>query len=734
MSIISDLYSDIYEYHDEKAIKTYAEIISSGNTGCKKTADTPAPSVIDETSSAVTDTKNNTDSTENPLVMALFRKANDNQIAVCVAPERKPEPEQERPFRLKKQTDEEKIMASKEAIIAGLELLRQNELKAYQPVNVDMKMAERNSHHYKLSENAKEFCRFISATPEYANSCKQIHSHNKKKDIVTLLNFFKQNDEGNSFEFIHTTRFYRHLDYYVTKNSFFADGRKAENLFSFDNIMIDVDNHDEPALTTRELNKEICKLLSCLRAKELNFPEFSTVHSGRGVHIWIRLVSFSAIPDVMKRLYDIICRKLCDIVEKVIKENGINLEVDIPATVDASRLVRLPYTWNTKANRKATFEKCTDRRYGLTELCERLGIKRKSEDKKKDNPQSGLKPREWTANTPLLYKRTAFIMELAKLSNGYCNGRRNSMLYLYYNYCLQLHDFNTAQIKLQQLNNSFKEPVKQSQINTIFREFEQKSQTNDPFYKYSKAKFLDELKLTVSERLMYTNFMSREAERTEAREAKEKRNQTIVTMWEQGCTQQQIADEVGCHVDTVANVLKKYKPEINQETAENTDNTKKPKLIKPVRKDVEKLTIELYKQSYKQKDIAKKLGIAESTVSEILKSFKKVELSPRDLEIIQLYKQGLSKAEIAKQVGCSRPTVYSVLKAYNDNTVTEPKPDKTVVPAPAEEKPTPEDFFRRIEKIQRERIERMLNAPIDKMFELEPETVRLPKGFTDFKK
>ena len=662
---VSDLHIGIYTDNNKEDKQTLEAI-----TGSKENVDV----AVDESTSGVNDNTDCIENAGNPLLKALLQKAVDSNIEVCVEPESKEVPterDEDNPA-IKKAIDravavgaDPRIVASIPAIIAGLKLLEENSMREYQPVNIDIKMIERNSHHYKLSEKAKEFCQFISATPEYADSCKQIYSHNKGKNIVKLLSFFKQNGEGNSFEFIHTTRFYRHLDYYVTKNSFFANERKTENLFSFDNIVIDVDNHakeNEAELTKAQLDKNIEKLLIGLKAEELNFPEFSTVHTGRGVQIWIRLESFSAIPDVMKRLYDTICRKLCGIVEKVIEDNNINLTVDIAPSVDATRMLRLPYTWNTKVDRKATFEKCTDRRYGLTELCERFGIKRKSEDKKKDKQKSEPKPMEWTVDTPLLYKRTAFIMELSTINNGYCKSRRNSMLYLYYNYCLQLYDISNAQMKLQQLNNSFKEPVKQSQINTIFREFEEKSQKESPFYKYSKAKFLDELNLTASERLMYTNFMSREAERAEAREAKAKRNQTIVTMWEQGYTQQQIADEVGCHVDTVANVLKKYKPEMEQEIEKNTGGTKKS-----VPKDVKNAVINLYNQRYKQKEIAKKLGISESTVSEILKPYKK-KISPRDLKIMELSQQGgYTQQQIADIVGCTRQTVINVIKAYKDS-------------------------------------------------------------------
>ena len=716
MSNISDLHLGIYEYNDKKDKHIYSDSV----TGSKENSDI---SVVDETAPVITDTENNTDYIENagnPLLKALLQKAKDNQIEVCVKPEPKREPEKW-PFNLAKTVKEYNIRTSMPAIVAGLN----------QPVSIDMKMVERK---HKLRQTLKktpkknqdivDFCHSISATPQSANSFKHIYSMKRsERDNPKLMLFYNQSvnlDTGANFRTaqigfkdIRTITFHTYLDWYITKNSFVGNIRKRENLFSFDNIVIDVDNHSGD-IKTRTLNREVEKLIACLKEEDLDFPEFNAVYTGRGVQIWIGLVSFTARNEKMKSLYTTFCEKLCDIVKKAVEYNGLRLEVDEGASKDMCRFVRLPYTTNTKARKKARFEKFTDRRYTVDELCNRFNIKIANKDRKKEP----VTPKKSGINysmdfTPLLIKRMNFIEKIVANCNGDCVGRREVILHHYFNVCRQLFNDEKATEMTEQLNMQFSDTLQVSTLMAIFRE---------KIYSYQSATFLSGINATFEERKLYLNMTSRQSERDKAKKAKEERNQKIVELREKGCTQQQIADTVNCHVDTVANVLKKYKPEIKQETAKNTDDTKKLKPIKPVRKDVENSTIELYKQGYKQKEIAKKLGIAESTVSEILKPCKKVELSPRDLEIIQLHKQGLSKAEIAKQVGCSRPTVYSVLNAYNDNTVT----------VPAEEEPTPEDFLRRIEKIQRVRIERMLNIPIDQMFE--SETGGLSKGFTGFKK
>lgn len=672
MSIMSDLYLGIYTYNDKNDKQTYSEAI----TGSKENFDT----AVDENTSVTDDNTDCIENANNSFVKAILQKAMDNHIEVGA----EPEPEK-RPFNLAKAIKEYNIKASMPAIIAGLKLLEEQEKNAlnYQPPSINMKMAERK---YKLrqtlkknpkkNQNIVDFCHYISATPQSTNSFKHIYAMKRsERDNPKLMLFYNQSvnlDIGRNpntakigFEDIRTITFHTYLDWYITKNSFVGDIRRSENLFSFDNIVIDVDNHSDD-IGKRALNKEIGKLVACLKSKDLDFPEFNAVYTGRGIHIWIGLVSFTARKDSMKRLYTTFCEKLCDIVKNVVKDNGLRLQVDDGASKDMCRFVRLPYTTNTKAHKRAMFKKLTDRRYTVDELCNRFEIKRADKDRKKQDKTTSDKSDNSGINyntdfSALFIKRKNFIEKIVDDCNGNCVGRRELLLHHYFNVCRQIHSEEKAIEKTEQLNAKFSEPLQKSTLRAIFGE---------KIYSYPSDMFLSRINATFEERKLYLNMTGRQSERDKAKKAKEERNQKIVELRENGCTQQQIADTVGCHVDTVANVLKEYKPKIKQET-DNTDNTKKLKCIKPVQKDVEKSTIELYKQGYKQKEIAKKLGISESTVSDILKPYKK-QISPRDCKIIELSKQGYKQQQIVDMVGCSERTVRNVLKAYKENKINVP--------------------------------------------------------------
>lgn len=697
--------------------------------------------VVDETTSNV----NGNTNCINPMLKALLQKARDCNVEVCE--ETKPEPDKVPTERdednpaVKKAIDravavgaDPRIIASIPAIVAGLKLLEKQEKNAlnYQPQSINMKMAELK---YKLRQTLKktpkknqkiiDFVHCISATPQSANSFKHIYVMNRSEDKETppkLMLFYNQSvnlDIGTNpntakvgFEDIRTITFHTYLDWYITKNSFVGNIRTTKNLFSFDNIVIDVDNHSD--IGKKALRKEIRKLVACLQSKDLDFPEFNVVYTGRGVHIWIGLVSFTARKGIMQRLYTTFCEKLCDIVKKVIQDNNISLDLDEGASKDMCRFVRLPYTTNTKTNNKRTmFKKLTDRRYTVDELCQRFDMKRANNDEKKETQTT---PKKSGINynidfSSLLIKRMNFIEKIVADCNGNCIGRRELLLHHYFNVCQQIFSEEKAIEMTEQLNVQFSEPLQSSALQAIFRE---------KIYAYKSSSFLSGINATFEERKLYLSTTGRQSERDKAKKAKEERNQKIVELRKNGFTQQQIADEVGCHVDTVANVLKKYKPEIKQETAENTGDIKKLKLIKPMRKDVEELTIKLYKQGYKQKEVAKKLGVAESTVSDILKPYKSKK-SERNQTIIELSQQGYTQQQIADMVDCGKSTVIRVLNAYKKNKSDDvvnapaPKSKKPVKVVPARLKAPPlisKEQLNKLPKDEREVFIKLLNTSL----------------------
>lgn len=462
-----------------------------------------------------------------------------------------------------------------------------------------------------------DFLKCISATDNFKTSCTQVYtfieytdeSGNKQKRPQLLC--FGSKSMG--FDSLHNIRILKSKDYYYTPNGFYADHRKASSLFTFNNIVIDIDNHRKKA-TPEEILHEVNRLLFFLDADpdRPNIPEYNVLYTGRGVQLIISLESFHAkYKWLWKDATELICQQIQQFIDDYNKNidpeysSPIELQVDTGASTKATTLMRLPFTYNTHTKTKTLFKKRTDKRYTLTDLANLIA----EAPNPKRKPNQKIKTQYTTTNTGdytgLQFKRTNYIKDIIKDNNYKCNGRRELLTWLYYNAMVQLTDRPTAKEMTYALNNSFTDSLKPSEIEAMFRCTDAKG-----FYKIPDDKFLDFCNATQNERMKYINTPSnlREQKRAEARAKKAERDTLIHELYSQGKTYQEIADTIKCSLRTVKNKLK---------------------------------------------DIAKTSHIN------------------RDKQILQLSEQGLSQRAIANKVGCSPTTVNQVIKANNQTSNTE---------------------------------------------------------------
>ena len=426
-------------------------------------------------------------------------------------------------------------------------------------------------------------------------------------------------------------RFAQSHDYYISKNSVYADRRTKEALFSYDNIVIDLDIHDNnKSLKWYDDNLDflIDKLIYLLTEEyKGKFPAFNVVRSGRGCQLWIGLDSFSARVEAFRRRYTAVCDYFCHFLDEVLEDNDLTMfEVDYGASTDATRLARIPYTYNqhrynerTHKGYQARFDHLTDYRYDLDEIQDFILSPTKKPRKAKITQNGNF--------TPLNIKRMRFIEGIVKHTEGDCEGRREVIAWLYYNALVQTTELTIAEQMLRQLNKSFKTALDEAQIRAIIAEFERKRKNigkdgkdgyiETGYYTIGSKKWLDTMQATTDERLQYVGATSRELDRKAARAKKADRDRRIEELTEQGVSCEDIAAEVGCSTKTVQRKTKQNKP-------------------------------------------------------------SKAE---RDRRIIELRKDGLSVRDIAAEVGCSKNTVTAVLAKQ---TTTESAQD---TPQPTERKP-----------------------------------------------
>lgn len=426
----------------------------------------------------------------------------------------------------------------------------------------------------KITPDIQEFLKVIKSDDSFGFGAKQIYCKckNDTEDYFKCLHWYRQKDMSEAFEKINELYIRSDCNYYITKNSFIANRRRAEYLFSLDNIVIDIDQHEEK-YSFAEIDYEINKLLYLLdNDYQGKFPEFNVVYTGRGVQMWIALGTIP-VTKYNKLRYEFICKYFCGVLNDIITDNEIELGVDINASCDMSRVLRLPYTFNPKRpDFMTSWEHRTDRRYNFDEILEEFPIdiselktnKAKRTNKEKKVSESlDSRSGKYKGDTPdkenyipMAHKRMAFIEQIVADAHGECEGRRNNLIVLYYSSALIVMEREKAKSVTHRLNERFSKPLPRNEIEDKFRYIDKHGRMH-----FKNTTFFEMCAVSMRQRLDYIAQSSKEIERENARQKKKERNILIHTLSAEGMSLRQIASEVGCAVNTVRSVLAEPMPE-----------------------------------------------------------------------------------------------------------------------------------------------------------------------------
>ncbi|MGN1043216.1 MAG: helix-turn-helix domain-containing protein [Acutalibacteraceae bacterium] len=336
----------------------------------------------------------------------------------------------------------------------------------------------------------------------------------------------------------------KNCNYYITSNSFYADRRGTEYLFSADNFVFDLDNHN-PNISAYDLARKVNRLLSVLDTPKYNdkFPyPTATIITGRGVQLWVHIESISS---KLLFLWKLTANNFCDILEQICKEENIDLIVDRTSSCNASGLFRLPFTYNTNSDKYIDEIDVSVHNvsYKIDDLIERFNLVQNSvhSDEKNNNSVSD------DDYKPLHFKRIKYIEDYVKFHNFDVVGHRNAIIFLYYNACVQVMERSSALELTEKLNKSFKNQYSESEFKTVV------AAVDKHIYKFTNKTFFEILGLSEEEQERY-----REMSTYKPKIDKAERNKKIFQLAIQRKTCQQIADEVGCSIRTVKTVLKNF--------------------------------------------------------------------------------------------------------------------------------------------------------------------------------
>lgn len=399
-------------------------------------------------------------------------------------------------------------------------------------------------------------------------------------------------------------------DYYITANPTTRGNRRTDELYSINNIVIDIDchsrsidNYDRVQLLS-ELNfaikKDLCQALQ---------PNIS-VFTGRGLQLWYCLEETAP---ALIFLYQRAVKGLIAYIQSLYEEyphfDG-KLNIDTATSGKLVGYYRYFASYNTKTGYAVNTIINHSHRYSLNDIITTLqelditAITAKNEIHR-PTPKPPIVLNDCYKG--LNYKRLDCIEWLISTRNAPTGAENRDLLcFAYYNAGVQVFDRAIAKQRLLRLNQMFREPLDNNKITDIINYIDDKG-----YLRFKQATWYNFLLMTKAEVKEFDNMRKNKSNKSnytrdkENKMKKDERNAIIAQLKRSGMTNTAIADQIGISSKTVGTVCKQYS------LTEQTERQMKKTYIQQARKDGVKVA-----------DICNSLNISLSTYKRLLKEIK----------------------------------------------------------------------------------------------------------------
>lgn len=354
--------------------------------------------------------------------------------------------------------------------------------------------------------------------------------------------------------------------YYTSVNTFRGRKRTADKLYCYCSIYIDLDCHaPDPEMIANAKARTVKLLEEAYASGEIAIPTMIT-DTGRGYGLQYVLARSIANTDnnVAQQDFFRYVRKLIHGKYRVLMEQDAHAATVDPAVLDDARVCRMPGTYNADAGEYCRLISVTERCYDLSELVQECHLWEWDENKKEKKQSKKLnkasQDREPSYVIQFLKNRILQLKKLIEMRGKACTDNcREQILFVAYSALKQVnHD--TAIDELQNLNNTFPDPLDWCELEHIITETDANVGSNyRGYYKLPNDYLIRNLNLSEEEiqALNIGNWKRLETKRETAKKREKKRQEIIcLLMQEDRLTYNEIADAAGVSRRTVCTIAR----------------------------------------------------------------------------------------------------------------------------------------------------------------------------------
>jgi hypothetical protein len=262
-------------------------------------------------------------------------------------------------------------------------------------------------------------------------------------------------EPGYDMYFTACSTYLKNMDSYRGKTS-----RRGDRLFAMHAIAFDFDNHRfEREAAPSTVKKGIRKVERLLESYGITPTAF--VSTGRGFHVYIAIRSVGCNLDGAKALY----RKACTLIADRLDALDLgSLSLDRSTVGDATRLLRIPGSYNSKALVRARLAKCVHgKRYELADIVRQFSDEAPKKIARQKRKSSG---KHFYGCVRVLHD----IEKLIRIRKGQMTGTRNALVFSVSSYASAAYGKEGGRDYIRSLNMMFTEPLGEGELRKTYEQ------------------------------------------------------------------------------------------------------------------------------------------------------------------------------------------------------------------------------------------------------------------------